>query len=108
MAEILQIVVQRAQSVQRLATCWMVRGSNPSREARFSTPVQTGPGAHPASYTMGTGSFLGVKRQGRGFDHPSHLAPRLKEEWSAILLHVWTFVACCRVKFTFTFTFYVF
>ena len=23
--------------------------------ARFSAPVQTGPGAHPASYTMGTG-----------------------------------------------------
>ena len=30
--------------------------------ARFSVPAQTGPGAHPASYTMGTGSFLGVKR----------------------------------------------
>jgi len=29
--------------------------------ARFSTPVQTGPGAHPASHTMGTGSFPGVK-----------------------------------------------
>ena len=29
--------------------------------ARFSAPVQTGPGAHPASCTMGTGSFLGVK-----------------------------------------------
>jgi hypothetical protein len=29
--------------------------------ARFSTPVQTGPGAHPASYTMGTRSFPGVK-----------------------------------------------
>jgi hypothetical protein len=29
--------------------------------ARFSTPVQTGPGAHPASCTMGTGSFPGVK-----------------------------------------------
>ena len=27
--------------------------------ARFSAPVQTGPGAHPASYTMGTGSFQG-------------------------------------------------
>jgi hypothetical protein len=27
--------------------------------ARFSAPVQTGPGAHPASYTMGTGSFPG-------------------------------------------------
>jgi hypothetical protein len=29
--------------------------------ARFSTPVQTGPGAHPASCTMGTGSFPRVK-----------------------------------------------
>jgi hypothetical protein len=29
-------------------------GSNPG-EARFSAPVQTGLGAHPASYTMGTG-----------------------------------------------------
>jgi TATA-binding protein-associated factor Taf7 len=27
--------------------------------ARFSAPVQTGPGAHPASYTMGTGSLPG-------------------------------------------------
>jgi len=25
--------------------------------ARFSTSIQTGPGAHPASYTMGTGSL---------------------------------------------------
>ena len=38
--------------------------------ARFSAPVRTGPGAHPASYTMGTGSFPGVKRPGRGVDHP--------------------------------------
>jgi hypothetical protein len=29
--------------------------------ARFSAPVQTGPRAHPASCTMGTGSFPGVK-----------------------------------------------
>ena len=33
-------------------------------EAKFSTPVQTGPGGHPASYTMGTGSFPGVKAAG--------------------------------------------
>ena len=33
--------------------------------ARFSAPVQTGPGAHPASYTLRTGSFSGVKRPGR-------------------------------------------
>ena len=38
--------------------------------ARFSAPVQTGPRAQPASYTMGTGSFPGVKRPGRGVDHP--------------------------------------
>ena len=38
--------------------------------ARFSAPVQTGPGAHPASCTMGTVSFPGVKRPGRGVDHP--------------------------------------
>jgi hypothetical protein len=30
-------------------------------ESRFSAPVKTGPGAHPASCTMGTGSFPGVK-----------------------------------------------
>ena len=30
--------------------------------ARFSAPVQTGPGAHPASCTMGTRSFPGAKR----------------------------------------------
>jgi len=30
--------------------------------SRFSAPVQTGPGTHPASCTMGTGFFLGVKR----------------------------------------------
>jgi hypothetical protein len=38
--------------------------------ARFLAQVQTGPGAHPASCTMGTGSFPGVKRPGRGCDHP--------------------------------------
>ena len=34
----------------------------------FSSLAETGPGAHPASCTMGTGSFPGVKRPGRGFD----------------------------------------
>jgi hypothetical protein len=38
--------------------------------ARFSAPVQTGPGARPASYTMSSGSLTGLKRQGRGVDHP--------------------------------------
>jgi hypothetical protein len=48
--------------------------------ARFSTPVQAGPGANPASYTMGTGSFPGVKQPRREVDHPPHLAPKLKKE----------------------------
>jgi len=39
---------------------WRVLGSILVR-TRFSALVQTGPGAHPASYAMGTGSFPGVK-----------------------------------------------
>jgi hypothetical protein len=47
--------------------------------ARFSAPVQTGPEAHPVSYAMGTGSFLGVKRPGRGVDHPTPSSADVKE-----------------------------
>ena len=41
-------------------------------EARFSGPVQTGPGAHPASCTMGDRVFPGGKAAGawRDVDHP--------------------------------------
>ena len=38
--------------------------------ARFSASFQTGPVAHPASYTMVTGYFPGVRRPGRGVDNP--------------------------------------
>jgi hypothetical protein len=47
--------------------------------ARFFAHVQTGRGAHPAPCTMGTGSFPGVKRLGRGADHPPLLAPRSRK-----------------------------
>jgi hypothetical protein len=47
--------------------------------ARFSAPIQTGPGAHPASYTMGTGSFPGVKRPVRGVDHLPPSSAEVKE-----------------------------
>jgi hypothetical protein len=47
--------------------------------ARFCAPVQTDPGAYPASYTMGTGSFPGVKRPGSGVDHPSSSSVEVKE-----------------------------
>jgi len=48
-------------------------------EARFSTPVQPSPGAHPASCTMGIGSFQGVKRPGCGVDHPPPSGVKVKE-----------------------------
>ena len=55
-----------------IATCYGLDG--PWIEswwgARYSAPVQSGPGAHPATCTMGTGSLPGVKRPGRGDDHP--------------------------------------
>jgi hypothetical protein len=47
--------------------------------ARFSATVQTGPGAYPASCTMGTCSFSGVKRPGRGVDHPPPSSAEVKE-----------------------------
>jgi len=49
--------------------------------ARFSAPVQTGPGAYPAFCTMGTGSFPGVK-SGRGvtlIPHPLLVPLVIKE-----------------------------
>jgi len=42
---------------------WTVRDRIPVG-TRFSASVQTGPGAHPASCTMGTGSFPRVETAG--------------------------------------------
>ena len=48
--------------------------------ARFPAPVQTGHRAHPASYTMGTGS-LSRGKSGRGVALTTqNLAPKLKKE----------------------------
>jgi hypothetical protein len=75
----LYIVGRVAQSVWQLATGWTVRGSNPGGGARFPAPVQTGPGAHPASCTMGTGSFPGVN-SGQG------VTPDLSPPSSAVVM----------------------
>ena len=75
----IQDVVGRHSAVlYRLATDWTVRGSKPDVGEIFAT-FQTGPGTHPASYTMGTGSFPGVKRPGRDFDHPPQYSAEVKE-----------------------------
>jgi hypothetical protein len=49
--------------------------------ARFSAPVQIGLGPHPASYTMGAGSFFfaQAKRPGRGVNHPPLSSAEVKE-----------------------------
>jgi hypothetical protein len=47
--------------------------------ARYSAPVQTNRGTHPASYKMGTGSFPGVKRPGLGVDHPPPSSADVKD-----------------------------
>jgi len=75
--------------------------------ARFSAPVQTGPGAHPASCTMGTGSFPGVKI-GRGVTLTPHplLVPWSWKGRAIPLLPLWavrlvrSVSACTRVQFT--------
>ena len=51
-------------------------------EARFSAPFQTGPETHPASCTMGTGSFPGVRCGRGGDDDPSPPSSKLKVEVS--------------------------
>jgi len=48
--------------------------------ATFFAPFQTGPGVHPASYTMGTGSFPGAKWPGRGFENPPPSSAEVKEK----------------------------
>jgi hypothetical protein len=54
-------------STVNIAACWMTGVRFPSGARDFSVPhsVYIGSGAHPASYTMGTGdSFLEVKVDG--------------------------------------------
>ena len=52
---------------------------------------------------MGTGSFLEVKRPELGVDHPTHLEPWLRKDYSYTSTPLWAaFVACYRVNFTLT------
>jgi hypothetical protein len=55
--------------------------------ARFSAPVQTDLEANPASYTMGTGAFPGLKRPGFGVDHP---LPSTAEVIERVELHLYS------------------
>ena len=100
-------------SVVGIATGYGLDG--PGIESRwvrdFPHPVQTGPGAHPASCTMGTGSFPGVNSSPGMTLNPHSLLVSWLWKGSAIpLLPLWAIrpaqnlSACTRVTFTFTFT----
>jgi hypothetical protein len=92
--------------------------------ARFFAPIQTGSEAHPVSYAVGTGSFRGVRRPGRGVDLPSLSNAEVKDTVKLSLafslslclslsvclslsfyvyvlytLPLWVFVACFGLKF---------
>jgi hypothetical protein len=47
--------------------------------AKFSAPIYTGLGAHPASCTMGTGSFPTLNWPGRGDDYQPPFSTEVKE-----------------------------
>jgi hypothetical protein len=58
----------------------------------------------PAYYIIGTGTFLEVKRPGRGVNHPATSSAEVKEGVGLYFYSLlWAFVACYRVTFTFTF-----
>jgi hypothetical protein len=74
------IVLGRDSSVGIATELWAGRyGDRIQVEARFSAPFQTCPEAHPASYTMGTGTFQGVKRQRRVIDRPPPSIAEVKQ-----------------------------
>jgi len=78
-----------------------------SRWGRDFPPVQTGPGAHPAFCTMGTGSFPGIKC-GRDVLLTSHplLVPRVIPSYTST--HSGPNLACNGDHFTFNFFSYTF
>jgi len=47
---------------------------------KISAPKQTGSGAQPTPFSMVTGSFQGLKRPGRGVDHPTSSRVEVKEK----------------------------
>ena len=66
---------------------------------KFSAPLQTGPRAHPAYYTLDTGSFPGLKQPGHGIDHQPLSSVEVKEIVELHVYPLWAFVACFMVIF---------
>jgi hypothetical protein len=62
-----------------IATGWTVRGSNPGGGEIFLTRPDRPWGSPSLLYNRYRVSFPGVKRPGRGVNHPPNLTPRLKK-----------------------------
>jgi hypothetical protein len=79
-----------AESVKCLTMDWTAGVRSPIEAEDFSSNlcIQTGSGAHPASYTVGTGgSFPGGKVQpGRDADHSPPSSAKVKKEYELNLL----------------------
>jgi hypothetical protein len=83
-----------------MATCcrlemsrsWILLG------VKSSLPTQTGCGSHLASYTVSISSFPGCKVDGARHLPWTSSSAKVRES----VLPMWAFMACFRVKFTFT------
>jgi len=67
-----------AQLAYILATDWTVGGSNPGGDEIFRTPPDP-PWGPPSLLYIEYRVVPGVKRPGRGIDHPPRPGPRLKK-----------------------------
>jgi len=79
-----------------------------ARDLSLLQNAQTDPGAHPASYKKGTGSFPTVEHPGRGVNHPPSSSPEVKERveqylsllglrtvfWGEIYLYLYYYYYC--------------
>jgi len=74
-----------AQSVQRISTCWTVRGSNPLKGEIFLIRPDQPWGPLSLIYNGYQVSLLGVKRLGRGVDH---LPPSIAQVKERVQLHL--------------------
>jgi hypothetical protein len=89
------------QSVYRLATGRTVRVSNPVGGEIFRTRPDRSWGPPSLLHNGYWLTIPGVKRSGRGVDHPPLSSAEVKETEE---LYLWAFVVCYRVNFTLTFT----
>jgi hypothetical protein len=94
-----------AQAVQCLTTGWAIEVRSQTEAEDFSSSpcIQTGSGAHPTSYPMGTGVLSpGVKRgQGVTLITNLHLVPRLSMSRSYTSSPPCASMACCGTPLPF-------